>query len=253
MALNAAAHHSAEKVAGEKNSGLRAQTDVQCRAAGSPEGSRAAGGSHGRLRGCPGAVAGRAAVGRRGRRGGRRSHPPLPSSGGRLPRRRRRRTWRRRRGRNRLRRRGGGLRLSRTTQPLFQRGRGRRGRNGVFLAHSRLRQWHDSGFPGDVPLRAVFRLVVFRPAMPGILAGMSHKDSSALIVVSGNDMCKGSTCWFVASLCVFPLVVRQGRRQVGMDQKYIFALLVTMLLALCSRLLLSSPRCWASSPVCLEV
>ena len=39
------------------------------RGRGSPEGSRAAGGSHGRVRGCPGAVAGRAAAGRRGRRG----------------------------------------------------------------------------------------------------------------------------------------------------------------------------------------
>ena len=42
--------------------------DRQCGdAARSPEGPRAAGGSHGRVRGCPGAVAGRAAAGRRGR------------------------------------------------------------------------------------------------------------------------------------------------------------------------------------------
>ena len=41
-------------------------------------------------------------------------------------------------------------------------------------AHRRQRQWHAlySGFPGDVPLRAVFPSVVFRPEMPGILAGM---------------------------------------------------------------------------------
>ena len=53
------------------------------------------------------------------------------------------------------------------------------------------------------------------------------------------------------AMCV-PFGGRQARGQVGMDQKNIFALLVTMLLALCSSLLLSSPRCWASWPVCLE-
>ena len=53
---------------------------VQCRAAGCPEGSRAAGGSHGRLRGCPGAVAGCAAVGQHGRRGRGQRGPLLPPS-----------------------------------------------------------------------------------------------------------------------------------------------------------------------------
>ena len=97
---------------------------------------------------------------------------------------------------------------------LFQRGRG-----GVFLgfllalfvaAHRRIRQWHAlfSGFPGDFPLRAVFPSVIFIPEMPGILASMNHKDSSALIVDSGSNMCKarlagllpGSVCslWWSA-------------------------------------------------------
>ena len=47
--------------------------------AGSPAGARAAGwGSHGRVRGCPGAAAGRAVVGQRGRRSRRPLHPPVP-------------------------------------------------------------------------------------------------------------------------------------------------------------------------------
>ena len=42
--------------------------DIQCRAARRLDGAGAAGrGSHGRLRGCPSAVSGRAASGRRGR------------------------------------------------------------------------------------------------------------------------------------------------------------------------------------------
>ena len=66
MVLNAAAHHSAAKVAaGEEYSGLRAQTTVS---AGRPgvltEPEPQGGSSHGRPRGCPSAVAGRALSGR---------------------------------------------------------------------------------------------------------------------------------------------------------------------------------------------
>ena len=121
MALNAAAHHSAEKVAaGEKNSGLRAQTSFS---AGRPgvlkdpapqEQSRSVTWlPRGRCWPC------RCWPARQVRRST--LAPSTSSSRGRLPR-RRRRTWRRRRGRNRLWRRGGGRRLSWTTQPLFQRG-----------------------------------------------------------------------------------------------------------------------------------
>ena len=55
MALNAAAHHSAAKVAArEKESGLTGTDDVQCRAARRSDGAGAAGrSSHGRFRGCP--------------------------------------------------------------------------------------------------------------------------------------------------------------------------------------------------------
>ena len=57
MALNAAAHHSAVKVAaGEENTGLRAPTTFSAGRPGvmkEPEPQR---GSHGRLRGCPGSA-----------------------------------------------------------------------------------------------------------------------------------------------------------------------------------------------------
>ena len=71
MALTAAAHHSAEKVAADvKDAGLRAQTMVSAgqRPGVLTEPEPQGGGSHGRLRSCPSAVAGRAAAGRRGRR-----------------------------------------------------------------------------------------------------------------------------------------------------------------------------------------
>ena len=59
-------------------------------------------------------------------------------------------------------------------------------------ARRRQRQWHfcSAEFPGDVPLRAVFPLVILRPEMLGIMAGMDLKDSGALFVDSGSDMCK---------------------------------------------------------------
>ena len=62
------------------------------------------------------------------------------------------------------------------------------------------------GFPGDVPLRAVFPSVVVRPKMLGIMAGMDQKDSGALIVVSCSDMCKARVAGFTPRY-VFPLVV----------------------------------------------
>ena len=68
MELAAALHHSRD-VGRELYVGLRAQKTASSGAAARrPDGTGAAGrSSHGRLRGCPGAVVGRAAAGRRGR------------------------------------------------------------------------------------------------------------------------------------------------------------------------------------------
>ena len=72
----------------------------------------------------------------------------------------------------------------------------------------RQRQWLacNAGFPGDVPLRAVFPSVVVWPEMRGIMAGMDQMDSGALIVDSGSIVCNAR---FAGSsqLFVFPLFV----------------------------------------------
>ena len=88
-------------------------------------------------------------------------------------------------------------RTPRSPRPLL-RGRARRPR----------RQWHAciSGFPGDVPLRAMLPSVVAWPGMLGIMAGVDEKDSGALIVVSGSDMCKARIAGFMPRY-VLPLVV----------------------------------------------
>ena len=51
-------------------------------------------------------------------------------------------------------------------------------------ARRRQRQWHTSyaGFPGDVPLRAVFPSVVVRPELLDIMVVMYQKDSTTLVV-----------------------------------------------------------------------
>ena len=63
-----------------------------------------------------------------------------------------------------------------------------------------------AGFAGEDPSRAVFPSVVLGPEMLGILAGMYQKDSGALIVDSGSDMCKARIAGFTPRY-VFPLVV----------------------------------------------
>ena len=75
-------------------------------------------------------------------------------------------------------------------------------------ARRRQRQWLGciAGFPGDVTPRAVFPSSVGMSEFPGILAGMDHKDSGALIVGSCSYMCKARIAGFTAR-CVFPLVV----------------------------------------------
>ena len=73
--------------------------------------------------------------------------------------------------------------------------------------HRRVRQWHAPGwFPGFDASLAGFPLVVFRPEMPGIVAGMDQKDNGALIVDSGSGMCKVRFPGF-SPCSVFPVVV----------------------------------------------
>ena len=54
-------------------------------------------------------------------------------------------------------------------------------------ARRRQRQWHVSGSPGFVLLRAVFPSVVVRPEMPCIMAGMDLKDRCSGICKAGID------------------------------------------------------------------
>ena len=80
-------------------------------------------------------------------------------------------------------------------------------------ARRRKRQWHalNAGFPGDVPLRAVFPSVVARPEMSGITAGMDQKDNVALIVDSGSGMCKARFPGYDAPCVMFPSGVAKPR------------------------------------------
>ena len=60
-------------------------------------------------------------------------------------------------------------------------------------ARRRLRKWHArlAGLPGDVPFRAVFPLVVVRPAMFDFMAVVNQKDSTSLVVNNlGSGMCR---------------------------------------------------------------
>ena len=60
-------------------------------------------------------------------------------------------------------------------------------------------------------------LFVFTPKMLGILVGMDQKDSGALIVDPGSGICKACFAGFTPR-SVF-LGCRQARGQVGLDQK----------------------------------
>ena len=124
----------------------------------------------------------------------------------------------------------------------------------LYCARRRLQQWHacNAGLPCAVSIRAVFPSVVVRPEMLGIMAGMYQKESGALIVDSGSDMCKAHLAGFMPR-CVFPLVVgRPVCRSVWTRRTFMqfcWVLLVTMLLALCSHLLLSKRYASRSSEI----
>ncbi len=64
-------------------------------------------------------------------------------------------------------------------------------------ARRQQRQWHVSGSPGDVLLRAVFPSVVVRPEMPCIMAGMDLRDSCSGLIKAG-------IYGYVAPRAVFP-------------------------------------------------
>ena len=87
--------------------------------------------------------------------------------------------------------------------------------------------------------------------MLGITARLDQKDNGALIVDSGSGMCKVVSR---LALCSLWLSAGLGAGRYGPEAQFCnwLVLLVTVHLALCSRLLLSSPRCSASWPVCLE-
>ena len=66
-------------------------------------------------------------------------------------------------------------------------------------ARRRQRQWHAPGwFPGFDASHAVFPSSVGMPEFSCILAGMHQKDSGALIVDSCSDMCKARIAGFTA-------------------------------------------------------
>ena len=75
-------------------------------------------------------------------------------------------------------------------------------------ARRRQRQWHacNAGFPGDVPLLAVFLPVVYRPVMLGIMAVLGQKDSYAATLF----FVQGWSFWCCSSRCV-PFYCRQAR------------------------------------------
>ena len=84
----------------------------------------------------------------------------------------------------------------------------------VFCA--RRRGW--AGHAG-IPPRAVFPVVVDRPAMLGIMAGMHQKDRYALF--SGSGMCKARVAGILTSRCVPPVVLKpmMPRIMAGMIQR----------------------------------
>ena len=84
----------------------------------------------------------------------------------------------------------------------------------------RQRQWHVSGSPGDILLRAAFPSVVVRPELPCIMAGMDLKDRC-------SGLFKAGFVGYDALRAVFPSLV--GRSRVlgilaGIDQKDSYAL-----------------------------
>ena len=83
-------------------------------------------------------------------------------------------------------------------------------------ARRRQRQWHarKAGFPGYVPLLAVFPLRC-SASLP-VWTRRTVARSSSIPAV------QGSYCWFYCWLCV-PFGCRQARGQVGMDQKNNYA------------------------------
>ena len=71
-------------------------------------------------------------------------------------------------------------------------------------ARRQQRQWHVSGSPGDVLLRAVFPSFVVRPEMPCIMAGMEQRDSCSGLIKAG-------IYGYVAPRAVFPSLVCRPR------------------------------------------
>ena len=71
-------------------------------------------------------------------------------------------------------------------------------------------------------------LVVDRPEMPGIMAGMYQMDSSSLVVVHGSGMCKVGFTGDYAPRIMFPSVAAWPKMliiMVGMDQKNSYVVL----------------------------
>ena len=96
-------------------------------------------------------------------------------------------------------------------------------------ARRRQRQWHTrhAGFPGDVPLRAVFPSSVGLPELPGTLAGVFEKDSGVLIVDSGSGISQTGFA-DISPRAVFLSVVAWPQMLcilAGMDQKEFLAFL----------------------------
>ena len=80
-------------------------------------------------------------------------------------------------------------------------------------ARRRQRQWHGcfSGFPGDVPLRAVLPSVVVRPQLLDIMAVLYQQDSTSLVVNHGRGMCRVGFTGFYTPRVMFPSGVAKPR------------------------------------------
>ena len=90
-------------------------------------------------------------------------------------------------------------------------------------ARRRQRQWHarHAGFPGHVPVRAVFPAVVVRPAMLGIMAVMNQKDSTTVVVNLGSGMSRVGFTGYDGPYFMFPSGVAKPKMLcilAGMDQ-----------------------------------
>ena len=96
-------------------------------------------------------------------------------------------------------------------------------------ARRRQRQWHacNAGFPGDVPLLAVFLPVVYRLVMLGIMAVLGQKDSYAVTCIA--VACARLVLLIFSPRVELPSVVCRPRCpgiMVGINQKDFFALIV---------------------------